>query len=87
MMVARCLLSVMACKVCYGFRNANVGLFLAARDNGIGQVKLDSLVLTTNFRSQAAVVDWVNTWFAPAFPHQDDISRGGCALQSCPGYP
>ena len=62
---------------CYGFRNANVGLFLAARDNGIGQVKLDSLILTTNFRSQAAVVDWVNTWFAPAFPQQDDISRGG----------
>lgn len=62
---------------CYGFRNANVGLFLAARDHGIGQVSLDSLQLTANFRSQAGIVDWVNRHFAPAFPPQDDIGRGG----------
>ncbi len=61
---------------CYGFRNANVGLFLEARDHGIGQVKLRSLQLSTNFRSQAAVVDWVNTSFARAFPLHDDIGRG-----------
>ncbi len=62
---------------CYGFRNANVGLFLAARDNGIGQIKLDSLKLRVNFRSQANIVDWVNRHFAPAFPRKDDIGRGG----------
>lgn len=45
---------------CYGFRNANVGLFLAVRDKGIGQVSLDSLKLRVNFRSQANIVDWVN---------------------------
>ena len=61
---------------CYGFRNANVGLFLEARDHGIGQVKLQSLQLSTNFRSQTAVVDWVNTSFASAFPLHDDIARG-----------
>jgi ATP-dependent helicase/nuclease subunit A len=65
---------------CYGFRNANVGLFLAARDNGIGQVTLDSLRLRVNFRSQANIVDWVNRHFAPAFPREDDIGRGGVSF-------
>jgi ATP-dependent helicase/nuclease subunit A len=64
---------------CYGFRNANVGLFLAARDNGIGEIKLDSLQLKTNFRSEKAVVNWVNTIFSKAFPATDDISRGAVA--------
>ncbi len=61
---------------CYSFRNANVGLFLEARDHGIGQVKLQSLQLSTNFRSQAAIVNWVNKSFATAFPLHDDIGRG-----------
>jgi len=62
---------------CYGFRNARVGLFLAARDNGIGNVRFDDLRLTSNFRSEADVVSWVNGVFQGAFPAQDDISRGG----------
>ncbi|MDO6745894.1 UvrD-helicase domain-containing protein [Gilvimarinus sp. 1_MG-2023] len=61
---------------CYGFRNANVGLFLKARRQGIGDLTLHPLDLTVNFRSQAGVVDWVNQTFAQAFPSQDDISRG-----------
>lgn len=61
---------------CYGFRNANVGLFLDARQQGIGSVALTALDLTVNFRSQAGVVNWVNTTFQKAFPAQDDISRG-----------
>jgi ATP-dependent helicase/nuclease subunit A len=62
---------------CYGFRNARVGLFLAARDNGIGNIRFDDLRLTSNFRSEAAVVSWVNDVFQGAFPAKDDISRGG----------
>ena len=62
---------------CYGFRNARVGLFLAARDNGIGNIHFDDLRLTSNFRSEAAVVNWVNDVFQGAFPEHDDISRGG----------
>ena len=61
---------------CYGFRNANVGLFLDARQQGIGSVDLTALDLRVNFRSQAGVVHWVNTIFQNAFPPQDDISRG-----------
>lgn len=61
---------------CYGFRNANVGLFLDARQQGIGTVDLTALDLRVNFRSQAGVVHWVNTIFQNAFPAQDDISRG-----------
>lgn len=61
---------------CYGFRNANVGLFLDARQQGIGSVTLTALDLTVNFRSQAGVVNWVNDTFQKAFPAQDDISRG-----------
>ena len=64
---------------CYGFRNANVGLFLAARDQGIGQVQLVPLQLEVNFRSELAVVDWVNTVFQRAFPARDDIGRGAVA--------
>jgi ATP-dependent helicase/nuclease subunit A len=61
---------------CYGFRNANVGLFLDARQQGIGSVDLTPLDLRVNFRSQAGVVNWVNHIFQNAFPAQDDISRG-----------
>jgi ATP-dependent exoDNAse (exonuclease V) beta subunit len=61
---------------CYGFRNANVGLFLDARRQGIGSVELHALDLSVNFRSQASVVEWVNHTFYHAFPPTDDISRG-----------
>ncbi|HSC66077.1 MAG TPA: UvrD-helicase domain-containing protein [Cellvibrio sp.] len=61
---------------CYAFRNANVGLFLDARQQGIGSVDLTALDLRVNFRSQAGVVNWVNDTFKNAFPAQDDISRG-----------
>lgn len=61
---------------CYGFRNANVGLFLQARRQGIGQVALQAIDLEVNFRSFGGVVDWVNNTFEQAFPAADDISRG-----------
>lgn len=62
---------------CYGFRNANVGLFLRARDEGIGSVHLEALNLNVNFRSDSSVVSWVNAVFSGAFPRSDDIARGG----------
>ncbi|GAA5316645.1 MAG: UvrD-helicase domain-containing protein [Candidatus Pelagadaptatus aseana] len=61
---------------CYGFRAANVGIFLDARNHGIGTVALEKLDLTVNFRSQAQIVNWVNDTFAEAFPERDDIARG-----------
>jgi len=61
---------------CYGFRDANVGIFLDARSHGVGSVALTPLDLTVNFRSQAGVVNWVNEAFVQAFPDSDDIARG-----------
>jgi ATP-dependent helicase/nuclease subunit A len=61
---------------CYSFRNANVGIFLEARAQGIGHLALEKLDLTVNFRSQSGIVNWVNDQFQSAFPSDDDISRG-----------
>lgn len=61
---------------CYGFRAANVGIFLDARKRGIGSVELEARALEVNFRSQGGVVDWVNQVFDEAFPKSDDIARG-----------
>lgn len=65
-----------AMQSCYGFRNANVGIYLDVWENGLQTVPLDTLRLTTNFRSQANVVNWVNETFGAAFPSTIDISRG-----------
>jgi ATP-dependent exoDNAse (exonuclease V) beta subunit len=60
----------------YGFRGANVGLFLKARQQGFNGVQLEPLNLLCNFRSDAGVVEWVNASFAAAFPAHDDVNRG-----------
>ncbi|MBL4821703.1 MAG: UvrD-helicase domain-containing protein [Gammaproteobacteria bacterium] len=65
-----------AMQSCYGFRNANVGLFLKVREGGLGDMELTPLTLQTNFRSQANIVNWVNRVFSSAFPQQANSSRG-----------
>jgi ATP-dependent helicase/nuclease subunit A len=60
----------------YRFREAEVGLFLKARHQGIGQVALEFLQLTVNFRSQAGVVDWVNQAFPRVLPAVDLVADG-----------
>lgn len=60
----------------YQFREAEVGLFLRARDHGIGPVKLEALRLTRNFRSRPALVDFNNELFARLFPDHDDLRAG-----------
>ena len=60
----------------YRFRNANVGLFLNAQRYPIGPVQCTPLSLSTNFRSQKGIIDWVNHAFAEAFPAEADSSRG-----------
>ncbi len=71
---------------CYGFRDANVGLFLAARDFGIGNAQLEPLELEVNFRSQRGIVDWVNQTFIKAFPENDDIARGAVKYASSSSF-
>ena len=60
----------------YRFRQAEVGLFLRARHEGIGQLQLKSLTLSTNFRSSKAIIDWINTHCEAMFPTNEDISDG-----------
>ena len=60
----------------YGFRGANVGLFLKARLEGFNGVQLEPLQLRCNFRSDPGVVNWVNESFSAAFPAEHDINRG-----------
>ena len=60
----------------YGFRDANVGIYLKVRESGLGQIPLEALTLQSNFRSQARLVDWVNDTFAEAFPARADQSTG-----------
>lgn len=60
----------------YLFREAEVGLFLGARANGIGGVRLTPLTLKSNFRSRPGLVSWVNSAFAMAFPSEEDRFLG-----------
>lgn len=60
----------------YRFRNAEVGLFLRAQEQGIGQLTLEPLTLTMNFRSQKNLVSWFNNTFHTIFPAVSDIPTG-----------
>jgi ATP-dependent exoDNAse (exonuclease V) beta subunit len=60
----------------YRFREAEVGLFLRARREGIGGVALEPLRLIANFRSERGIVDWVNQAFAAVFPGKEEITTG-----------
>jgi ATP-dependent helicase/nuclease subunit A len=71
----------------YGFREAEVGLFVQARDHGIGDIRFEGLQLRRNFRSRAAVIDWVNDRFARLFPELDDARLAAISyLPSTPGF-
>jgi ATP-dependent helicase/nuclease subunit A len=72
----------------YRFREAEVGLFLQARREGIGDVGLDPLTLALNFRSQSGIVDWVNRVFQRVLPAREDPAGGAVpfspSLAACP---
>ena len=48
----------------YRFREAKVGLFLNAQQNGLGDVMLTPCALTLNFRSHPAIIAWINASFS-----------------------
>src|SRR5207237_782510 len=66
----------------YGFREAEVGLFLRARERGIGGLHLTPLTLKVNFRSSARIVNWVNESLGPAFPLQSNVFHGAVTYES-----
>lgn len=60
----------------YRFRQAEVGLYLKAKQYGIGNIKLNFAQLTMNFRSNANVIHWINQVFSQSFPQIDDMTIG-----------
>jgi len=66
----------------YRFREAEVGLYLKARQEGIGSIGLTPINLSVNFRSQQGIVDWVNQVFQQVFPAQEDIGKGAVTYAS-----
>jgi len=66
----------------YRFREAQVGLFLRARTEGVGDVACEPLRLRANFRSRPGVVDWVNAAFAQIFPAVENPALGAVTYAS-----
>lgn len=60
----------------YRFRQAEVGLFLYTQQFGLGNIRLQSLTLTQNFRAEKNLVDWVNNNFAKILPQKSVIDYG-----------
>ena len=61
----------------YRFREAEVGLFLNAwEQKRLGQVPLNTINITVNFRSAQTIVNWVNDTFSQVLPSSADVSRG-----------
>ena len=65
----------------YGFREAEVGLFLGARTNGIATVRPEPLTLSVNFRSGPGIVDWVNRAMSEAFPETENVLTGAVTYE------
>ena len=66
----------------YRFREAEVGLFLRAQTIGIGELRLQPLTLTTNFRSTQNIIEWININFAKIFPVIAYIGFGGVPFRA-----
>lgn len=66
----------------YRFRNAEVGQFLLAQEYGIGQIRLEPLLLRRNFRSGEKLVNWFNTVFPSILAAKNDPLRGAVSYSS-----
>jgi ATP-dependent exoDNAse (exonuclease V) beta subunit len=64
----------------YGFREAEVSIFLHCWKGWLGSVPLTPLRLTTNFRSTPEIVDWIQNALEPVMT-KDDESEGAVRLR------
>jgi ATP-dependent exoDNAse (exonuclease V) beta subunit len=71
----------------YRFREAQVALFLQARDRGLGSVKLEPLTLSTNFRSQGNLISFFNSAFESIFPKEAEPSSGAVPYSPAAPHP
>lgn len=70
----------------YRFREADVALFLRAREHGLPNVKLEDVRIRTNFRSRAGVVEWVNEHFPRILRGSDDPDAGAVEYSPCAAH-
>ncbi len=67
----------------YRFRQAEVGLFIQAKEKGLAGLKPKSLSLKVNFRSDKKLVEWFNERFEPVFGGRDDAAQGFVSFNDC----
>ena len=60
----------------YKFRESQVGIFINVVQNGIGSLKIKSLTLNANFRSNKSIVEKNNEVFSKMFPQNNDLLKG-----------
>jgi len=60
----------------YRFRQAEVGLFLQLQRQGLRNVRLEALQLTSNFRSTRPIIEWVNRVFPGVLSPTDNAEQG-----------
>ncbi len=60
----------------YRFREADVALFLRARESGLPEVPLAPVRLATNFRSRGGIVAWVNEAFERVLAAREEAEAG-----------
>lgn len=65
----------------YRFREAEVGNFIHTfQYQQLGNVPLTPLILSSNFRSNAGIVNWVNNTFESVLAEQDDLTTGAVSF-------
>ncbi|MCX6586939.1 MAG: UvrD-helicase domain-containing protein [Acidobacteria bacterium] len=60
----------------YGFREADVGLFLRAAAEGLGHLPLEFAQLNRNFRSDRELIGWFNTVFPSVLAPAVEVETG-----------
>lgn len=66
----------------YRFRDADVGLFLKAWQQGMENLPLTALQLQANFRSDQTIVDWNNDAYRVVMPGAHNINAGAVAFSA-----
>ncbi len=68
----------------YAFRKAEVRLFLQLwNSQRLGDLVLERIQLSTNFRSRPELIDWFNHSFGNIFPPESDVYAGAVAYNPC----
>lgn len=72
----------------YRFRDADVSLFLRIQSEGLPNIVIKPLYLSTNFRSCANLIEWTKTQFSQIFPKKNNLMKGEvCFIESEPANP